>query len=115
MDPATIASASVAASKALYSISTSLYTYIHSAKQVDKSLQRLHDEVQSLERVLKAVGTLLERPAFSEHSAAAEMMQGMWSPIRHAVSDTQITVLVSRNKSRDPTRPRVRSKKPGSR
>ena len=55
MDPVSIIGAIGSTSRVLYAVSTTLYTFITSAKVVDKSLDALHDEVRGLHAVLKTV------------------------------------------------------------
>ena len=62
MDPVSIATAAGTASKTLYSISTTLYTFISSAKKVDKSLKLLRNEVKAMARALDSVRSVLKQP-----------------------------------------------------
>lgn len=55
MDPVSIIGAIGSTSRVLYAVSTTLYTFITSAKVVDKSLDALHDEIRGLNAVLKTV------------------------------------------------------------
>ena len=55
MDPVSIIGAIGSTSRVLSAVSTTLYTFITSARVVDKSLDALHDEIRGLYAVLKTV------------------------------------------------------------
>lgn len=55
MDPVSIIGAIGSTSRVLYAVSTTLYTFISSAKVVGKSLDALHDEIRGLHAALKMV------------------------------------------------------------
>lgn len=55
MDPLSIIAAIGTTSRVLYAVSATLYTFITSAKVVDRSLDALHDEIRGLYAVLKTV------------------------------------------------------------
>lgn len=55
MDSVSIIVAIDSTSRLLYAVSTALYTFITSAKVVDKCLDALHDEIRGLNAVLRTV------------------------------------------------------------
>ena len=84
MDPVSIACAVGPSLKALYSITTTLYTFVTSAKKVDKSLENLHGDVRGLTRVLEDIETFLKD--------VAPGTEGAWDPIYNAIQDTRRTI-----------------------
>ena len=62
MDPISIVGAIGSTSRVVYAVSTALYTFITSAKVIDKSLDALHKEIRGLHDMLntvdKTIGTL---------------------------------------------------------
>ena len=84
MDPVSIAGAVGPTLKALYSVTTTLYTFVTSAKKVDKSLENLHGDVRGLTRVLEDIETFLKD--------VAPGTEGAWDPIYNAIQDTRRTI-----------------------
>ena len=84
MDPVSIAGAVGPTLKALYTITTTLYTFITSAKKVDKSLENLHVDVRSLTRVLEDIETFLKD--------VIPGTEGAWDQIYNAIHDTRRTI-----------------------
>ena len=91
MDPVSIATAAGTASKTLYSISTTLYTFICSAKKVDKSLEALRNEVEAMARVLDSVQSVLKQPLILRAKAEIPGVDNVWTSTASAISDTQKT------------------------
>ena len=92
MDPLSIATAVLAASQAVGSVSQALYTFINSAKRVDDSVKDLHHEVQSLAVVLEAIDHALKQPIVTETREYTTLASGVWSSVNHAINDSQHTV-----------------------
>lgn len=92
MDPVSIAGAVGPTLKTLYSVTTTLYTFISSAKKVDKSLENLHVDVRGLTRVLEDIETFLKDVIIAQTSDAALGTEGAWGPIYNAIQDTRRTV-----------------------
>lgn len=92
MDPVSIAGAVGPTLKTLYTVTTTLYTFITSAKKVDKSLQDLNGEVRSLTRVLEDIETSLKDTVVAQTSFATSKTDGAWAPIHNATQDTHTTV-----------------------
>ena len=80
MDPVSIAGLVAPTLKALYNVTTTLYTFITSAKKVEKSLENLLEEVRGLIRVLEDIETFLK-----------SRTDGNWGPIYYAIRDTRRT------------------------
>ena len=92
MDPLTIATAVLAASQAVASVSQALYTFISSAKTSDDSVRDLHHEVQSLAAVLEAIDHALKQPIVTETREYTSLAGSVWSSVNHAINDSQHTV-----------------------
>ncbi len=92
MDPVSIAGAVGPTLKILYTVTTTLYSFITSAKKVDKSLENLIGEVRGLTRVLEDLETFLKDITIAQTSHATSGKDGVWSPIYNAIEDTQRTV-----------------------
>ena len=84
MDPVSIAGAIGPTLKILYSATTTLYTFVTSAKKVDKSLENLHGDVRGLTRVLEDIETFLKN--------VVPGPEGAWDPIYNAIQDTRRTI-----------------------
>lgn len=84
MDPVSIAGAVGPTLKALYSVTTTLYTFVTSAKKVDKSLENLQGDVRGLTRVLEDVEIFLKDVIPGTKAA--------WGPIYNAIHDTRRTI-----------------------
>ena len=85
MDPASIAGLVGTTLRSLYSVTATLYTFVTSAKKVDKSLENLHGEVRGLVRVLEDIETFLRDHAISGTNA-------VWDPTYIAIKDTRRTI-----------------------
>ena len=94
MDPISIATAAGTASKTLYSISTTLYTFISSAKKVDKSLEALHNEVKATARALDSVQSVLKQPFILRTKAELPGADDVWTSTASAIGDTQKTARI---------------------
>ena len=92
MDPVSIAGAVGPTLRALYSVTTTLYTFVTSAKKVDKSLEDLQGDVRGLTRVLENIETFLKDVVIAQTSHAAPGTEGAWGPIYNAIHDTRRTV-----------------------
>ena len=92
MDPLSIATAVLAASQAVSSVSQALYTFITSVKSVDDSIRNLHSEVQSLAAVLEAIEHALKQPIVTEAREYTSLASGVWRSVNHAINDSQHTV-----------------------
>ena len=92
MDPVSIAGAVGPTLKTLYTVTTTLYTFVTSAKKVDKSLENLHVDVRGLTRVLEDIETFLRDVIDAQTSDAAPGTEGAWGPIYNAVHDTRRTI-----------------------
>ena len=84
MDPVSIAGAVGPTLKTLYSVTTTLYTFVTSAKKVDKSLENLQGDVRGLTRVLEDIETFLKD--------VIPGTEGAWDPIYNAIHDTRRTI-----------------------
>lgn len=91
-DPVSIATAIGPALKTLYSITTTLYTFITSARKVDKSLEDLQHEVRCLTRVLEDLEKFLKDPTIAQRTYTASRTDGAWGPTRDGIQDTQATI-----------------------
>lgn len=94
MDPISIATAAGTASKTLYSISTTLYTFISSAKKVDKSLKALRNEVKAMARALDSVHSVLRQPLILRTKAEIPGVDHVWTSTASAIRDTQKTARI---------------------
>ena len=94
MDPISIATAAGTASKTLYSISATLYTFISSAKKVDMSLEALHDEVNAMARALDSVQSVLKHPLILQTKAEIPDADHVWTSTASAIRDTQKTARI---------------------
>ncbi|KAF6219747.1 hypothetical protein HO133_003572 [Letharia lupina] len=92
MDPVSIAAAVGPALKTLYSVTTTLYTFITSAKKVGKSLEDLQGEVRGLTRVLEDIEAFPKDTVIAQTSYASSRTDGAWDPIHNAIQDTQRTI-----------------------
>ena len=92
MDPVSIAGIVGPTLKTLYSVTTTLYTFITSAKKVDKSLENLQNEVRGLTRVLEDIETFLKDVIIAQTKNATLGRDGAWGPIYNAVQDTRHTI-----------------------
>ena len=92
MDPVSIAGAVGPALKALYSVTTTLYTFITSAKKVDQSLENLQSEVRGLTRVLEDIEKFLKDVIITQTRNTMPGIDGAWGPIYNAIQDTQHTI-----------------------
>lgn len=92
MDPLSIVTAVSASIKTVYSISTTLYTFITSTKKIDSSLEDLLGEVRGLTRVLEDIETFLKDNVIAQTSYATSRPNGAWGPILDAIQDTQSTL-----------------------
>ena len=84
MDPVSIAGLVGPTLRTLYTVTTTLYTFITSAKKVDKSLENLQVDLRSLTRVLEDIETFLKD--------VAPGTEGAWGPIYNAIQDTRRTI-----------------------
>ena len=92
MDPVSIAAAVGPALKTLYSVTTTLYNFISSAKKVDQALENLNGDVRGLTRVLEDIETFLKDVIIAQTSHATSKKDGVWGPIYNAIQDTQRTI-----------------------
>ena len=92
MDPVSIAAAVGPTLKTLYSVTTTLYTFITSAKKVDKSLENLQSEVRGLTRVLEDIETFLKDVIIAQTRNSTPGIDGAWGPIYNAIRDTRHTI-----------------------
>ena len=92
MDPVSIAGAVGPTLKTLYSVTTTLYTFVTSAKKVDKSLENLQGDVRGLTRVLEDIETFLKDVIIAQTSHATPGAEGAWGPIYNAINDTRGTI-----------------------
>jgi len=91
MDPFSVVAFVGATSKVVYSLSTALYTFIDSAKTVDKSLQALHGEVRGLYDVLETVDSTLKASVIIRTKEIAPLASGVWRSIEEVVNDSHRT------------------------
>ena len=101
MDPISIAAAAGTASKTLYSISTTLYTFISSAKKADNSLEALHNEVNAMARTLDSVQSVLQQPVILQTKAEIPDTDHVWISAASAIQDTQKTARILQEVVRD--------------
>ena len=94
MDPISIATAAGTASKTLYSISTTLYSFISSTKKVDKSLKALRSEVNAIARSLDSVQSVLKQPLILRTKADIPGADDVWISTASAIRDTQKTARI---------------------
>ena len=92
MDPVAIISTIGATSHIVQSVSTTLYSFISSAKVVDQSLEALHVEVNGLHGVLAIIEKTLKTSVIAQAKEAAALADGIWASIDHAIEDCQRTV-----------------------
>lgn len=92
MDPVSISTVVVATLKTIYSISTVLYGFAHSAKIVDTTIDALLGEVQSLSDVLKAIEEALKDPEIVRCGDGNLFNKGLGRSMQNAVEDCQHTV-----------------------
>ena len=97
MIPIAIISTVGATSQIVQSVSTTLYSFISSAKVVDQSLEALHVEVNGLHGVLGTVENTLGTLVIAQAKEAATLADGIWASIDHAIEDCQRTVTVLQN------------------
>lgn len=97
MDPITVISTVGATSQIVQSVSTTLYSFISSAKVADQFLEALHVEVKGLHGVLDTVENTLRGSVIAEAKEAAALADGIWASIDHATEDCQRTVTVLHN------------------
>lgn len=76
----------------LYTVTKTLYSFITSAKKVDKSLENLNGEVRGLTRALEDIETFLKDIVIAQTSHTTSMADGAWGPIYNAIKDTRRTV-----------------------
>ena len=91
MDPLSVLSAVSAATKTTYNISSTLFRFIQSTRVIDKSLEELNREVESLTKALEAIELSLKDPAIIRIKNG-EGTKGPWGSLDVAVTDTQRTV-----------------------
>lgn len=84
MDPVSIAGAVGPTLRTLYSVTTTLYTFVTSAKKVDKSLENLHVDVRGLTRVVEDIEIFLKD--------VIPGTQATCDPIYNAIRDTRHTI-----------------------
>ena len=84
MDPVSIAGAVGTALGTLYKVTDTLFTFVTSAKKVDKSLENLQVDVRGLTRVLEDIETFLKDVILGT--------EGAWDPIYNAIHDTRDTI-----------------------
>ena len=84
MDPVTIAGLVGPTLKTLYTVTTTLYTFISSAKVVDKSLENLQVDVRGLTRALEDIETFVKD--------VIPGIVGAWDSIYNAIHDTRRTI-----------------------
>ena len=84
MDPVSIAGAVGPTLKILYSVTTTLYTFVTSATKVDKSLEDLQEDVRGLTRVLENIETFLK--------SVVPGTEGAWDSISDAIHKTRDTI-----------------------
>ena len=92
MDPVSIAGLVGPTLGTLYSVTTTLYTFVTSAKKVDKSLENLQGDVRRLTRVLEDVEIFLKDVIIAQTSHATPGTEGAWSPIHKAIHDIRRTI-----------------------
>jgi hypothetical protein len=73
MDPVTILTAATAASKAIYQVSTTLYSFIEGSLHIDSTLRALVDEVESLKTVITFIETGLRSPALADRRVSGRV------------------------------------------
>ena len=91
MDPLSILCAVSTTIKATYNISSTLFRFIQSTRVIDKSLEELNREVESLTKALEAIELSLKDPAIIRIKSG-EGTKGPWDFLDVAVTDTQRTV-----------------------
>lgn len=85
MDPVSIAGLVGPTLKTLYTITTTLYTFVTSAKKVDETLEHLQGDVRGLTRVLEDIIIAQARHATLGTDDA-------WGRIYNAIHDTRRTI-----------------------
>lgn len=91
MDPLSILGAVSTATTTTYKISSVLFSFIQSTRVIDKTLEELNREVESLTKALETVELTLKDPAISRIKSG-EDAKGPWGFLDVAVTDTQRTV-----------------------
>ena len=97
MDPIAVIGTVGATAQIVQSVSTTLYSFISSAKVTDQSLEALHVEVKSLHGVLGTVESTLKGSVIAQAKEATDLADGIWASIDHAAEDCQRTVIVLQN------------------
>jgi hypothetical protein len=70
MDPISLGTAAAAAVRAVYQVSTTLYSFIQGVMSVEQSMQSFIDEVDCLKTAIIAVETGLRSPALRNQSGS---------------------------------------------
>ena len=92
MDPLSIAMAVGAASRAAWSVSSILYSFVSSAKKIDKTLNSLYTAVQGLEDSLKSVETTFEQPAVKAATVDVQIHRVSLRSLTHSIEDCKHTL-----------------------
>ena len=92
MDPVSIAGLVGPTLRTLYTVTTTLYTFITSAKKVDETLENLQGDVRGLTRVLEDIEAFLKGVIIAQTSHATPGTDAAWDPIYNAIHDTRRTI-----------------------
>lgn len=92
MDPVSIAGLVGPTLRTLYTVTTTLYTFVTSAKKVDETLERLHGDVRGLTRVLEDIETFLKDIILAQTRHATLGTDDAWGRIYNAIHDTRRTI-----------------------
>lgn len=92
MDPVSVLGAASVASKAAYTVSTTIYTFVAAAKVVDKTLKELQTEIDGLSRVLVAIESTLRPTIITGNRGAPVAQDHIWGSIELTIKDSQRTI-----------------------
>ena len=92
MDPISIAAAVGTASSTAWRISLTLYTFISSAKKVDRSIDMLYTAFQGLETAIKNIETTLREPVVRTATTHRQDHDDLLLGIEQSIKDCQQTL-----------------------
>lgn len=90
MDPISIISAAVAASKAVISLSTGIYNFIDSTRNVDQNVQGLQSEAFALNAILEAIKGSLSTQV--QNGQTRDHNPGLWAAVLGSLQDCNRTI-----------------------
>jgi hypothetical protein len=92
MDPVSNLGTASVASKAAYTVSTTIYTFVAAAKVVGKILKELQTEIDGLSRVLVAIESTLRQHIITGNRSAPVAQDFIWGLIELTIKDSQRTI-----------------------